>query len=132
MSLIKKFDFVWASHVIEHTIRPDIVFKKIYHTLNSGGYFFVEVPNCIHKPTLESSINDNPSTFHFSRKALIELGKRSGFNLIKSNIFYPYSSIKTKIKKIFLKKSSNSNLIYDRFVEINENKGINLRAIFQK
>ena len=32
----RKFDVIWMSHVLEHTIRPDIILKKIAYMLNKN------------------------------------------------------------------------------------------------
>jgi len=130
----KKFDIVWMSHVLEHTIRPDILFKKIFDILNEDGFFFVEVPNCQNERILSSSINENPSTFHFTKKSLFELGEHFGYKIIKSNYFFRKRSFIEKSKRGLEKylKISIQNPPF-HFEMINDaNIGQDLRILYMK
>lgn len=40
----EKFDLIWASHVLEHQVNPNLFLKKIFNDLNDGGVLAVTVP----------------------------------------------------------------------------------------
>ena len=40
LELSEKFDFVWFSGVIQHTIKPSLVFENVFKHLKKGGYTF--------------------------------------------------------------------------------------------
>jgi len=128
----QKFDIVWMSHVLEHTIRPDKLFTKIKSVLNPKGLFFVDVPNCENSTVLESSINQNPSTFHFTMNALKKLGQKSKFELIKSDYFILERSINEKfnrvLQKFTSKKLSNSPFHFSKTLD--KKIGVDLRLLY--
>jgi SAM-dependent methyltransferase len=39
-----RYDAIWAAHILEHQINPNIFLKKLYSLLNEGGYLTVIVP----------------------------------------------------------------------------------------
>lgn len=41
----KKYDLIYALHVLEHISDPEEFILKIYNNLNVGGKFFLEIPN---------------------------------------------------------------------------------------
>jgi len=130
----EKFDVVWMSHVLEHTIRPDLVLKKIHHVLNDGGILMIEVPNCSNKKILDSSINENPSTFHYTKRSLLELGKRSGFEIIKSDFFISKRTFGELLLRMRQKYMNHllGEAPFHFEVTSDENKGLYLRALFVK
>lgn len=103
------FDIVWMSHVLEHVIRPDIVFKKVHEILEPDGLFFVEIPNCESSTMISAVFDNNPSTYGFTKKALLNLGKRFGFKEIKSGHYITTSNLSDKCFKA-LKKFLKINL----------------------
>ena len=54
-----KFDFVFASHILEHIIEDRLAMSEIYKSLTSGGRFITMVPQ---KFTLKSTYEDNTIT----------------------------------------------------------------------
>ena len=40
LDLSEEFDFVWFSGVIQHTIKPSLVFKNVFKHLKKGGHTF--------------------------------------------------------------------------------------------
>ena len=134
LEIEKKFDVIWMSHVLEHTIRPDLVFKKIHSILNDDGILFIEVPNCSNRQVLDSSINANPSTFHFTKKSLLELGERNGYKTIKSDFFIPTRTFRERYKRA-MEKYLNVSLDEAPFhykITDNEKAGVDLRTLFLK
>lgn len=41
----KKYDFVFASYILEHVLDPQLIFKVVKEALKPDGLFFVVVPN---------------------------------------------------------------------------------------
>ena len=128
----KKFDLVWMSHVLEHIIRPDLLFTKIKSILNPKGLFFVEVPNCENYKTLKSSIYQNPSTFHFTMEGLQKLGQKSNFKLLKSNYFTIERSINEKFNRALQKYMNKklANLPFHFSMVSNKEIGGDLRLLY--
>jgi len=52
----RKFDVVWMSHVLEHTVRPDIILKKNFRHAKQGGFI-------IHRSS-QLWRRKNPPQFH--------------------------------------------------------------------
>lgn len=131
ISLDEKFDIIWLSHVFEHLIRPDLFLEKCKENLNDDGIIFIEVPNCENESILQLSI-DEPSTFHFSKRALETLGKKFDYNVIKSNYFRSPTLIEGGLNKV-LKKIFNRNLYpyYPKMVAGNKS-GTDIRIILRK
>tara|TARA_R110000772_G_scaffold20466_1_gene56645 strand:- start:8489 stop:9259 length:771 start_codon:yes stop_codon:yes gene_type:complete len=38
------YDAIWASHILEHQLNPNIFLKKIFSILNEGGYLSIVIP----------------------------------------------------------------------------------------
>lgn len=80
-TIIPKVDLVWMSHSLEH-IHPNLLaktIKKIYESLNVGGYFFIEVPD-----NLKENIYNFPHTLFFYEDTLKNILEKSGFKIISS------------------------------------------------
>jgi len=133
MDISDKFDIVWMSHVLEHVVRPDLVFKKIHDLLNPNGLFFVEVPNCECFEMVKLALDNNPSTYGFTKKSLIYLGKKFGFEEIKSGYNKSYTTYMDKASNA-MKKFFKINLARPPFHYKNANpkEAINLRILFKK
>lgn len=126
----KKFDIIWMSHVLEHLISPTKFFEKIQHNLNKDGIFFIEVPNCENPSMLKSSINLVPHTFHFSKIALINLAKNSGFKVMQCDYFRAATRFEGMTHK--LTKSKLKRFQYYPRILTNNKEGRFLRIILKK
>lgn len=108
------FDLVTSRHNIEHLVDTDKNLKEIYRVLKPGGYLFIEtvnlaalhyrlmllfgfLPNCTapsrHKISpFKGSHGLYPHKSVFTYKALIEVTKKHGFELVsgKSHTIYPF------------------------------------------
>lgn len=65
-----KFDLIYASHSLEHVLDIDDIIQNIYNLLETGGYLFVEVPNCESNKTLNGGSDFKihvPHTYYFTR-----------------------------------------------------------------
>lgn len=95
----KKFDIVFASHVLEHDLHPIEFIEKIRKLLNTNGTAFIEVPNADNPATLNISVHDEPHVTHFSRNSIESLFTRMGFKILKfDSVSYGYRS--TALKQI--------------------------------
>jgi SAM-dependent methyltransferase len=45
----EKFDAIWASHVLEHQVNPNLFLKKIHSDLKEGGVLAITVPPLKHE-----------------------------------------------------------------------------------
>ncbi len=107
---LPKIDLVWMSHSLEH-IQPELLkptLKKIYESLNPGGYLFIEIPD-----NVKEKVFNFPHTLFFKEDTLIKILKKHDFNIIcsqsiaKNPVETPiklHSNEKPQIKKnLFLK-----------------------------
>lgn len=77
------FNFLWARHVIEHSIFPYFTLAEFARVLSSSGFLYLEVP----APEINHH-EDNPN--HYSvlgRSAWLSLLKRCGFNVLEQLTF---------------------------------------------
>jgi len=71
-----EFDFVWARHVIEHSIFPYFTLTEFARVLTSGGSLYLEVP----APDTSCHHETNPNHYSvLSHGAWISLLRRCGF-----------------------------------------------------
>jgi 2-polyprenyl-3-methyl-5-hydroxy-6-metoxy-1,4-benzoquinol methylase len=124
IKLEQKFDIIWMVHVLEHLVDPVSVLIRIKNNMKKNSIFFIEVPNCENKKMLDASINENPHVFHFTKKSLENIIKKSGFKIKKMDYFRPA----TKKEGIFNKISKKYFPYYPRIVTDGEN-GRDLRVI---
>ena len=129
-----KFDIIWISHVIEHLLRPDELLVKLKKYLNEDGIIFIEVPNCENDKVLKDSLLTQPHTFHFSKKALTDLAKKTGYKIERCDYFRPPTLVEGGFNKI-MKKSIPSLATrcfphYPKIITTNV-KGVDLRLILK-
>lgn len=78
------FDFVWARHVIEHSIFPYFTLSEFCRVLRPKGIMYMEVP------APETSCHHEANPNHYSvlgHEAWVSLLKRSGFYLLDEPVF---------------------------------------------
>lgn len=107
-------DLVWMSHSLEH-IHPKLLkptLKKIYDSLNPGGYFFIEIPD-----NVKEKIFTFPHTLFFDQRTLLNILEKQGFKIISSQ-----SIEKTKIKDKKMELNTHpilkKNYLVDKFKKI--------------
>lgn len=127
-----EFDIIWISHVLEHLIRPDLLLKRLKENLNVGGILFVEVPSCENEKVLYDSIYTQPHTYHFSKKSLLNLAERSGYNIQKCDHVRPATYREAATNRIFTKylKVNAKFLYYPRVITEAKN-AVEIRMILQ-
>ncbi len=83
------FDFVWASHVIEHVADPKAFTEKVYRILKPGGIFWFWTPNI---GSLDARLfkNKHWGAYHFPRhwvfydeRSVTKLAEITGFEVVK-------------------------------------------------
>jgi len=127
--IVEKFDLIWMSHVLEHTVKPVQFFENIHKNLSKGGILFIEVPNCENDSMLNSSIFKVPHTFHFSKNSLMSLAKKAGFKVEKCNYFRAATKFEGIANK-FLNSKIKKLQYYPRIITTNK-KGKFLRLILK-
>lgn len=73
------FNFIWARHVIEHSIFPYFTLTEFARVTASGGYLYLEVP------APETSCHHERNPNHYSvltKSAWLSLLGRSGFQVL--------------------------------------------------
>lgn len=127
-----QFDIIWISHVFEHLVRPDLLLEKLYKILRSNGIIFIEVPNCENEIIRDSSINDNPSTFHFSKKSLVRISQNAGYSVVCCDYFRSPTLIEGGFNKI--KRSISGKNFYPYYPKVitDSKKGTDIRIILKR
>ena len=124
------YDVIWISHVFEHLIRPDLFLRKCKEHLTSNGILFIEVPNCENTNILQASIFKNPSTFHFTKRALINLTTKAGFKIERCDYFRSPSKLEGGLNKILKKMSYELYPYYPKIIT-NNKIGTDIRIILK-
>ncbi len=118
---IPKVDLIWMSHSLEH-IHPKLftdTLKKIYDSLNVGGYFFVEVPD-----NLKENIFNFPHTLFFYESTLKNIIEKNGFKIISSQSIEKAEKTKLQVdtKNVIKKNDVTKNFslikIIKKFIKI--------------
>ena len=125
----EKFDIIWMSHVLEHLLKPIKFFENIHKNLKSDGIFFIEVPNCENDFMLKASIFKVPHTFHFSKKSLVNLAKKTGFKVVQCDFFRPATKFEGVLNK--LTRSKLKKFQYYPRIPTDNKKGKFLRLILK-
>jgi len=96
-----KFDFVISINTIDHIYNPLKILERIYTNLNSGGYFYIEVPNdeqalksYLLKPQrsrFKNFMYQKAHYYSFTFKTLSKLLKQKGFEVIQETSRHDYS-----------------------------------------
>ena len=98
--MLKKFDVVIASEIIEHLFHPDIFLKKLKPLLNTGGKIIITTPNFLFwKNRLKilfgkfeyasEGLLDFGHIRFFTVKTALKIFKKCGLKVEKEHHFYP-------------------------------------------
>lgn len=134
LSIESKFDIIWINHVFEHLIRPDVFLNRCKNNLRDNGFIFIEVPECENPEILKSSIYENPSTFHFTKKTLTNVAKNVGYKVIRCDSLRVPNLIEAGIWRIMKKCRFIPIEIYPYFPKFvtDQNDGEVIRMIISK
>lgn len=80
------FDFLWARHVIEHSIFPYFTLMEFARVLSPEGWLYMEVP----APEINHHEDNHNHYSVLGRSAWLSLLKRSGFEVLEHPTF-PFS-----------------------------------------
>jgi len=130
-SFEKKFDIIWLNHVFEHLTQPIQFLTKISNFLNNSGFIFIEVPS-VEKKNDSRQFTSAPHAYNYSKLSLINISKKTNFNIMKCDYFRSPTFVEGGINKIFnlfLKKD-----FFEFYPKIlcNKENGENIRIILQK
>ena len=132
--ITEKFDIIWLSHCFEHIIRPDLLLKKCRDSLSDNGFIFIAVPDCQNKKILKLSIDNNASTYHFTKKSLKILAKNAGLKVERCDSMRELYRIEGRIH-LTLKKYFgyiNKKICPYYPFKKTEKKGVEIRIILKK
>lgn len=121
--IVGKFDVIYSSHVLEHSVRPDIFLTKAKKNLNTNSIIFVEVPNCENKEILDDSISNPSHLYHFTRDNLSRLFTSAGYDVLKTGTY------KRNKSGIINRVYENLFSSQDAFIETTKDDGSVIRII---
>ena len=134
VNIKEKFDLIWISHALEHMPRPDEILKKCKNLLEKDGIIFVAVPNCENPKILWDSINENASSFHYSKNTITMIGKHADLKVVSIDTFrelYRFESRFHSILEKYLKKINRILCPYYPFKKSSGKKSHEIRVIFR-
>lgn len=100
VNLENKFTFVYSRHVIEHTLDPLEVLKKVNFVLSDNGIFYVSVPNTLQPMrSLRGFWFRVVHTYYFSEHTFLKLCYQSNFQIIKIHFDRSHSDMTFILKK---------------------------------
>jgi len=77
-----EFDLLCLSHVVEHFAQPTVDLKALAASVRSGGWIFVEVPNCV--PWMfEHGVDTESHLGFFTSRSLRRLGEAAGLEVVR-------------------------------------------------
>ena len=84
----ERYDFIYSSEVIEHVSDVNLYMKALSNLVNSDGYAYITTPDLGHKKvpkdiTQWDVLCPPIHVQHFTKKTVIILFKKYGFNIIK-------------------------------------------------
>lgn len=130
-----KFDVIWLSHVFEHIVRPDLLLKKCRELLTDDGFIFIAVPDCQNPEILRQSIDENASTYHYTKNTLKNLVEKNNFKIIKCESYREFVRIEGReqmtLKKYFPSLSKKLCPFYP-FKKTNSDNGVEIRIQIKK
>ncbi|WP_417848781.1 class I SAM-dependent methyltransferase [Thalassoglobus sp.] len=93
------FDVVTANHVVEHLRDPLTVFQGIWKGLKKGGHLIVEVPNVESKYHTPCNRWHFAHIFNFNTDTMENLGRRAGFEVVRTDLVSKSVHVRTVFKK---------------------------------
>ena len=130
----KKFDVIWISHTFEHIASPNILLKKCKSLLQNDGFIFIAVPDCENMNTLKASIFENASSFHFTKKSLIQMATNIGFKIERCDSMRELVRVEGRFEMMlrkYLNFLSKKTCPYYPFKITSKKNGIEIRMILK-
>ena len=130
-SFDKKFDIIWINHVFEHLSKPIEFLEKLNNFLNESGFIFIEVPS-VEKVNDYRKFQVAPYAYNYSRQSLVNISKKSGYDIVKSDYFRSPTLFEGGINKLFNKFFNKDFFKYYPKILTNKENGENIRIILHK
>ena len=130
-SFDKKFDIIWINHVFEHLSKPIEFLEKLNNFLNESGFIFIEVPS-VEKVNDYRKFQSTPHAYNYSRQSLINISKKSDYEIVKSDYFRSPTLFEGGINKLFNKFFNKDFFKYYPKILTNKENGENIRIILHK
>ncbi len=127
----KKFDIIWLNHVFEHLSQPIEFLKKIKIFLNESGFIFIEVPS-VEKINDYRKFQVVPHAYNYSRQSLINISKKSDYEIIKCDYFRSPTLFEGGLNKFFNKFFKKDFFEFYPKILTNSDDGENIRIILHK
>ena len=127
----KKFDIIWLNHVFEHLSQPIEFLKKIKIFLNESGFIFIEVPS-VEKINDYRKFQVVPHAYNYSRQSLINISKKSDYEITKCDYFRSPTLFEGGLNKFFNKFFKKDFFEFYPKILTNSNDGENIRIILHK
>ncbi len=110
---LKKFDFIFSYHVIEHLANPEMFIENCYKLLKNNGYLILGTPNFDSACSRRFGKNyrfykDKTHISFFSENSLYRLLNDNGFKIL--NVDFPYFKTDHFIKENLIRLIDKSKI----------------------
>jgi len=127
----ESFDLIWINHVLEHSLRPDIILKNLSKYLNDDGLIMIEVPNCENIDIFHASVFTEPDNYHFTLDVFKKLVNKLDLKLVSIDYFRPAKKSEGLMNKLSHKINKSLFPFYPR-IKTNSKNGIVIRLLIGK
>ena len=99
--------------------------------MNESGFIFIEVPS-VEKVNDYRKFQVAPHAYNYSRQSLVNISKKSGYDIVKSDYFRSPTLFEGGINKLFNKFFNKDFFKYYPKILTNKENGENIRIILHK
>jgi len=83
---VERANVLILSHVLEHIPDPILFLQKARHLIDGDGVIYLEVPGIENPRVIKNNLGVQPGhLLYFSKNTLIDICKRSGFEIVGEN-----------------------------------------------
>jgi 2-polyprenyl-3-methyl-5-hydroxy-6-metoxy-1,4-benzoquinol methylase len=136
LSIDKKYDIIWLSHILEHVPKPLSLIEKCYEVSKEGGVLCIMVPDCTNPTTKKESMGNKFHISHFTRDDVVELCKQSNYKILTVQLFKRILNNKRRFHKLLriLKLTIISDFLepFYPYAKTESNDGFEIRIVLQK
>ena len=98
------FDYISIKNVLEHTLNPLKVMKKISNSLTDDGLVYISVPNMSNPDFPLNIFFEIPHTYYFTKKTMKNLLLKSGLSPV---LIWDNSKVFPRLLYVIAKKSKS-------------------------